>query len=175
MEHVYSTSDPDIVAAYREALEAYNAMSRKCREDAATLGKNKGALVVRAGLLSPEVVGLKADDPNDPPAGRIYLKKWERLVPRRGKAGEAAERWLKEHQPPSVLAALEEHGLPSICQPGEDYRFFLTPPGVFEHDGTLWAKYPNEPSGECTWTQRRLSQWHAAREAAEDAEKQQAG
>lgn len=169
-EHVYATNDTATVAVYRETVAAFNEMGRKAGEDAEALGKNKGALIRNHRVSAPEVVGLGADDPTDPPAGWRYSKAEECLVPRRGQAGEPARQWLDAHQPPDLRAVLEQHGLPRTCKPGEDFRFFLSTPGVFEHDGTVWALYPAAPDGECAWTPRKLSEWHAAREAAEEAQ-----
>lgn len=170
-EHVYSTSDPTIVAAYRDTRAAFNDMGRQCREDAEKLGKNKGALIVQDRISGPRVVGLAADDPADPPAGWRYSKGEGNLVPRRGKPGEVARQWLDAHQPPDLRKTLEGHGLPRFCDSGTDLRWFLATPGVLEHDGTVWAMYPAEPDGECSWERRKVSEWHAAKEAAEEAEK----
>lgn len=169
-EHVYSTSNPTIVAAYRDTADAYNTMGRKAREDAEKLGKNKGALIVKSRTSGPSVVGLGADDPTNPPEGWRYSKTEEHLVPRRGKPGESARQWLEAHQPPDLREVLEGHGLPRFCAHGEDLRWFLATPGLMFHDGTVWAMYPTEPDGDCTWERRRLSEWHAAREAMESAE-----
>lgn len=169
-EHVYATSDATIVTAYRDTAAAFNEMGRKAREDAAALGKNQGALIRNHRTSRPEVVGLAALDPADPPAGWRYSKAEECLVPRRGKAGESARQWLDAHQPPDLRAVLEQHGLPRVCQPGPDFRFFLATPGLLEHDDMVWAMYPAAPDGECTWERRKVSEFHAAREAMEAAE-----
>lgn len=169
-EHVYSTNAPTIVAAYQATADEYNSMGRKAREDAESLGKNKGALIVNDRVSGPRVIGLDADDPTDPPQGWRYSKADGHLVPRRGKPGEPARQWLEAHQPPDLRAVLEGHGLPRFCKHGEDLRWFLATPGLMFHDGAVWARYPTVPNGDCTWEQRRVSEWHAAREAMEAAE-----
>ncbi|MCG5464173.1 hypothetical protein MED01_002338 [Micromonospora sp. MED01] len=164
-EHVYSTSDPDVVTAYTETARNFDDMGRRAREDAEKLGNNKGALIVNRRTSAPEVVGLSADDPEKPPQGWRYSKTEGHLVPRRGKPGDPARQWLEAHQPPDMRAVMEANGLPRFCKHGEDLRWFLATPGLFEHDGTVWAMYPTEPDGDCTWDRRKLSEWHAAREA----------
>ena len=43
---------------------------------------------------------------------------------------------------------------------------------ALKSDGTVWACYRGGvPDGQCTWTPRRLSEFHAALEAAEEEEK----
>lgn len=169
-EHVYSTSDPATLAAFNAAADAFSDCGRRASEDAEKLGKNKGALIVRDRISGPRVVGLDADDPTDPPEGWRYSKGDDHLVPRRGKPGEPARQWLDAHQPPDVRKVLEEHGLPRFCKSDKDLRFFLATPGLIEHDGTVWAMYPAEPDGVCTWEPRKVSEFHAAREAMEAAE-----
>lgn len=169
-EHAYSTDNPEVVTAYRITVAEFNDCGRRARESAARLGKNSGPLIVTSRVSAPRVVGLSTTSPNDPPDGWRYSKSEQHLVPRRGRPGEPARRWLDAHQPPDLRAVLERHGLPRTCKPGPELRWFLATPGVFEHDGTVWALYPNEPDGECTWTPRKLSEFHAAREAMEAAE-----
>lgn len=54
-------------------------------------------------------------------------------------------------------------------------RYSTSTPGLFEHDGTLWACYGSEPNenvfsdGLCTWTPRKLSEFYTALEAHEAA------
>jgi hypothetical protein len=99
-------------------------------------------------------------------------------VPRRGKAGDAARAWLREYQldvDPRVVLA--ERGLPhNGRRPKDDGlgSFYITKPKVFVHDSILWALYSGEVDGDCTWTPRRLSEFHAAWEAYEDSEKAKA-
>ncbi|MDM4721122.1 hypothetical protein QTQ03_16515 [Micromonospora sp. WMMA1363] len=168
---VYSTTDPTIVTAYRATAAAFAEVGRRAREDAAALGNNTGPLIVNSRVSAPEVVGLATDTPDAPPAGWRYSKTDEHLVPRRGKPGEAARQWLADHQPPDMRAVMELHGLPRTAKPGDDFRWFLATPGLFEHDGTVWAMYLNEPDGDCRWERRKVSEWHAAREAMEAAQK----
>jgi hypothetical protein len=181
----YSTDDPAIVAAFIAARDAGNAFATQVIADAAALGRNKGPL--RTSDLHDgtyTTAGLAPDDPTDPPVGWVYSKGRDMLVPRRGKAGDAARRWLDGHQPPTgsqVRAVMAEHGLPlndmlGAGQNGMSIRFNV--PEIAHHDGTLWALYQGTPGSwfggkdqpKCTWTPRKLSEYYAAREAAEAAE-----
>ncbi|WP_431728637.1 hypothetical protein [Verrucosispora sp. TAA-831] len=169
-ERAYSTSDPATVAAYRAAADGFQNTARRAQEDSEALGKNKGALIRRHPLFGAEVIGLAADDPTDPPQGWRYLKSVEHLVPRRGKAGDPAREWLEEHQPPKLRAVMEQHGLPRTSRSDPNStRYRIMSPALFDHDGTVWALYRGVIDGECTWTPRKLSEYHAAREASEDA------
>lgn len=165
-EHAYSTDDPATVAAFKATAIAYNEMGGRAREDAEKLGNNKGALIVGGVLGAPRVVGLAADDPANPPEGWQYVKGRDQLEPRRGKAGESARQWLAGHQPPDLRGVLAEHGLPVYYRNGNK----IGNPALFLHDDTVWALYGGYPEGECTWTQRKLSEFHAAQEALEAAE-----
>lgn len=166
-EHVYSTSDPAVVAAFKSTAEAFRDGGRRAREDAEKLGKNKGALMISGPLGKPRAVGLEPDDPADPPQGWQYIKSRGRLEPCRGKAGEAARNWLDAHQPPDLRGVMGEHGLPAYYRRGH----IIGAPALFEHDGTVWALFGGEPQGSCSWERRKLSEFYAAREAADEAEK----
>lgn len=172
----YSTDDPTAVAAFTAARDASVAFARKVVADAEALGKNKGALRTSTGSDGGyETIGIAPDDPDDPPEGWVYSKAREALVPRRGKAGESARKWLAEHQPPKetrIRAVMAEHGLPVNDMHG-DGRFGL--PAIGVHDGVLWALYLGTPGlwfagdkqPEITWTPRKLSEYYAAHEASE--------
>lgn len=159
---VFSTDDPETVAAWRNVQAEFNASREKTWAEAEKIGKNKGPLVRRsAGDL--DVVGLAADDPQDPPAGWRYVR--EQLEPRRGKPGDEARRWLASVQPPNPRNVMDRHGLPK-------YFGFLGTPGIFEHDGVVWAVYGGKPDGEVggQWRPRKLSEFYAAKESYEAAE-----
>jgi hypothetical protein len=180
---VFSTDNPEAVTAYLAAVRARREFASLVVASAAQIGKNTGALQQRSPFGGGDsTLGLAADDPADPPVGWVYSKPGERLVPRRGKAGDGARKWLKDHQPPKsadARAALEAHGLPLNDMLGTtgsgSYRFSV--PLVFEHEGNLWAMYRGVPghwcgSGElvlCSWTPRKLSEFYAAKEAFEAA------
>ncbi|MER7331612.1 MULTISPECIES: hypothetical protein [unclassified Micromonospora] len=165
-EHVYSTSDPTTVAAFKAAADAFRDGGRRAREDAEKLGKNKGALMISGPIGKPRLVGLEPDDPTDPPQGWQYIKSRERLEPRRGRAGDAARHWMDAHQPPDLRGVMGEHGLPAYYR----RENIIGAPELFEHGGTLWALFKGEPQGSCSWEPRKLSEFYAAREAMESAE-----
>lgn len=173
-QHAYSTDDPAVVAAFTAAIQARCDFSQRVVDDAETLGKNKGVLRMGGVFGRCETVGLAPDDPNDPPEGWTYIRSRDRLEPRRGKAGDAARRWLADHQPPDDAdgrTAMEAHGLPRHT--GLDRGFStgrISTPRIFHHDGTVWALYSGKPDGECTWAPRRLSEYYAAQEAFEASE-----
>jgi hypothetical protein len=178
-ESAYSTDDRATVAAYVEACDARRAAGLRAVAAADALGHNKGP-AVRTGMwgIPDEITALFPDDATDPQDGWTYLKGRDLLVPRRGKAGDAARTWLNDHQlgaDPRVVLA--ERGLPyngRRPKEGSLGSFYITRPKVFVHDDTLWALYTGEINGDCTWTPRRLSEFHTAFEAYEDAEKAKA-
>lgn len=182
----YSTTDPDTVKALLDATQALHDFAVKVCADAEQLGNNKG--VRRSGGLFGhiEVAGLAPDDPENPPEGWRYLKGRDILLPRRGKAWESARRWMSDHEAPKVdvRGVLSEHGLPrySTNGSGDLGGLRIDMPGIFHHDGTVWANYSGRPCNEPLavrdedyaepderWMLRRDSEWHAAREALEAA------
>lgn len=180
---VYSTSNPVTAAAFLAACDAERAFAQSVVESAAAIGKNKGALRT-SGVFGepPSTIGLAVDDPDDPPEGWVYSKTREQLVPRRGRAGNCAREWIAAHQPKaSARVVMEEHGLPfndllgAKADHGAVNRQFNVPV-IFHHDGTVWAHYRGTPGRwvggpiEPTWEPRRLSEYHAAREARDAAE-----
>lgn len=172
-EHAYSTSDPAAVAAFKAASDALGDCQRRNREDAKELGKNNGPMILRHPLFGLEVVGLATLDPEDPPEGWRHLMGVGHLMPRRGKAGEAPRKWLADHQPPDLRGIMADHGLPrSSKSDPESMSYRIMTPKLFEHNGTVWALYRGVIDGECSWTPRKLSEFYAALEAAEEAEKQ---
>jgi hypothetical protein len=182
-QYAYSTDDPETVAAYRQALADRNATGKRIRDDVLALGA--GPRVMARGGSFPgdrqKVVGIEQQGDHVPDGWRVVRGN---LEPRRGKPGDAARKWLEDHQPVDVRHVMEAHGLPRACWiPSRkgDFSYRIVKPELFEHEGTLWACYESEPgkSGSgfdddaCTWTPRKLSEFHAAREAVEaaDAEK----
>jgi hypothetical protein len=122
---------------------------------------------------------LGPDDPDSPPAGWVHVKTRNELVPKRGKAGDQARLWLKDHQPPAeshVRKIMQAHGLPlnDLLGGTKDggQRFGL--PAIGHFNGTLWALYNGRPGlwwggdnqPQITWTPRKLSEYYAAQEAA---------
>jgi hypothetical protein len=181
-QRAYSTDNPEAVAAYREAKEARLAFAERLRSDVEALGAGPN-VYVRNGFGAPnEIFTLEQKGDHVPEGWRIVRGN---LVPRRGKPGEGARRWLANHQPVDVRHVLTEHGLPRnvwVPNPSQgNYR--VCAPEIFEHEGVLWALYEAEPgaqeigfdSSPCTWTPRKLSEFHAAFEAFQEAEAAKAG
>jgi hypothetical protein len=169
-EHAFSTSDPAIVAAFRETVAGGTAAMDRAVADAKTVGKNKGLMVTRSVFAGIQIVGLAPDDPTDPPDGWRAVR--GQLEPRRGKPGDGARQWLAAHQPPDLRGVLEKHGLPRHTRmdlEGSDRA--MRTPRIFEHDGNVWALYRGAPEGDCTWTPRKISEFHAAQEAFEEADR----
>lgn len=177
--HVYMTTDPQALAAFRTARAAYVEYAGRVARDAAELGNNGGAMRGGNPFGPGELVGLAADAPADPPPGWVYSKRGNRLQPRRGAAGAPAREWMAAHQPPTdERTALVAHGLPRNDRRAAtgDGRFVLGAPELFEHDDALWAMYRGTPDGTwcnsdgtCTWDQVPLSRYYAAKEAAQHA------
>jgi hypothetical protein len=172
--YAYSTDEPEILAAFREAAAAMADYLPRLREEIATIGGAKNPLVFSGMWGSPdELVALEPDGSGVIPDGWRMVR--SRLEPRRGGPGEGARKWLADHQPPDIRHTLAAHGLPRhayLSSPSGGFR--LIPPVLFEHDGSLWACYDGEPGRgylddgkPCTWTPRRLSEFHAAKEARE--------
>ncbi|AXH89440.1 hypothetical protein [Micromonospora aurantiaca] len=179
-EHAYSTNDPTIVNAYRQALADRAEMGKKIAADVKALGAGPRVFVRDSGFsgISRSITAIEQQGDHIPDGWRVVRGN---LEPRRGKPGEAARQWLAEHQPVDVRAVMEKHGLPRSCwlPRAQEFGWSISRPALFEHDGEVWACYAVEPgtsdSGfdteKCTWTPRKLSEFHAAREAAEEAEK----
>ncbi len=177
-EHAYSTDNPEIVDAYRRAVEKHNAFGQWMRTELDALGAGPRVLV-RSSHFSGDKQELTAIEQSGDHIPEGWRKVRGNLEPRRGKPGEAARQWLADHQPVDVRHVMEGHGLPRSCwipaSPGS-FSFRLVSPELFEHDGTLWACYEGEPGTSdsgfddkpCTWTPRKLSEFHAAREAFAD-------
>jgi hypothetical protein len=178
MENAYSTDRPEVVAAYRQTVQQRREFGQRVMADCAALGGNQGPLMRRGIWGHPdEIIGLGPDGSGVNPDGWRLVR--GRLEPRPRKPGEPARRWLAEHQPPDVRHVLTRHGLPRhsttpVRERGMTYR--VTQPALFELDGVLWVCYQDKPGDdlmagetldESIWTQRRLSEFHAAREAAE--------
>ncbi|PZG12451.1 hypothetical protein C1I95_25725 [Micromonospora craterilacus] len=175
-ERAYSTADPAIVAAYRRAVAARKAAFDRLSADLKTLGAGP-RVKAYAGTFpgsADTITAIEQQGDHIPDGWRLVRGN---LEPRRGKPGEDARRWLADHQPVDVRHAMESHGLPRAAwiPRGSDLGYRVVAPRLFEHDGTLWALYDAEPgtvefdSGKCSWTPRKLSEFHAADEAREDA------
>lgn len=173
-QHAYSTGRPEVVAAWRDASEARQEFGRRLAADCEALGGNTGALLNRGVWGSPDrIVALEPDGSGTIPDGWRMVRR--QLEPRRGKPGEAARRWLADHQPPDARHTLTGHGLPrhSTMPGGPAMTYRLVSPVLFELDGTLWACFEGKPGDalmtgdavdESIWAPRRLSEFHAARE-----------
>jgi hypothetical protein len=177
-ECAYSTDNPAAVAAYRQALTERNAYTARIRPDLEALGAGPSVYFRSSGFPgSPDRVSAIEHRGDHVPDGWRLVR--GSLEPRRGKPGEDARRWLAAHQPVDVRHVMESHGLPraSWLPREREFGWQIVSPYLFEYDGTLWACYASEPgttdSGfdrqRCTWTRRKLSEFHAAREAMEAA------
>jgi hypothetical protein len=175
-EYAYSTDNPEAVAAFRQTGTDMSTFLTRLRADIAALPGVANPLVYRGVWgLRDELVALEPDGSGVVPDGWRLVR--GRFEPRRGKPGDAARKWLADHQPPDVRHTLTQHGLPrhvSIATGAGGFR--MVSPMLFEHDGVLWACFSAEPSkgffgdeDPCTWTPRKLSEFHAAREAVEAA------
>jgi hypothetical protein len=182
-EYAFRTDDPAVVAAYQQAQQARLQAGEALVAEAEEIGNNKGPAVSRGVFgCGDEVVGLFADNSEDPPAGWIYRKGRGCLVPRTGKAGDVAREFLDRHREIGTdpRVTLAKHGLPFDSRvPMDDGRISLRKPVVFEHDGALYAKFSGDPrtdplSGQdrgCTWPEIPLSQFYAALETVQAARK----
>lgn len=169
-ESAYSLNNHDAHTAYIAACEAGRAAGQRAIEDAKVLGHNDGPAVSRGLGDSPDVItGLFAADPADPPAGWVYVQSREVLRPRRGRDGHTARAWIANHQlAPDPRATLVAFGLPHYSRSAADAgRYRIARPHVFHHEGVLWARYEGVVDGECLWTPRPLSAFHAALEAGQ--------
>lgn len=176
----YSTADPVIVGVFLASQAAAAAFTRRLIDDALAIGRNSGPLRSRW-----QTFGLAVDDRNHPPQGWTYSKAKRRLIPRRGQDGAQARAWLNDHQPTTAQdtrALMRGHGLPcsDLMGPAHPRRRRTRMPTLFHHDGTLWAAYQGTPGhwasgpAEPTWTPRPLAEYHAAREAHDVKEAQNA-
>jgi hypothetical protein len=178
-QFAYSTDDPEIVAAYRQAVAERNAFGPRIRADVEALGAGPRVMVRSSAFPGDrdKVVALEQSGDHVPDGWRVVRGN---LEPRRGKRGEAARQWLADHQPVDVRHVMEQHGLPRaswVSDPQRGWTHKICKPALFEHEGTLWACYFGEPgkSGSgfdeepCTWTRRKLSEFYAAEEAFDAA------
>lgn len=179
-EVAYRTTDPAILAAYRQACAEVKTQGKKIRDALAALGVGP-KIYVRSSGFSGDRMRLTELVPVDGavPEGWRLMKRSGRLEPRRGKPGEAAREWLAEHQPVDVRHIMEQHGLPrSAWIPGDGFNYRIIQPQFFEHDGAMWARFAAEPgtsesgfdSKPCTWDRCKLSEFYAAHEAHQAAE-----
>lgn len=174
-QFVYSNSDPEAVGAFQAAGEAYVAAQRRIIADAVALPNVKAATTWEASAFGDKarVTGLAPIDLADgPPEGWRYLKSRKRFEPAKGEAGAAARAWLLDHQIPDEADArgvMAARGLPKFVEYGGRTGLVFSTPAVEVLGGVLWARFEGgDPSG-CTWERRRLSEYYAAKEAAEDA------
>lgn len=166
----YKTTDPTIVAAFTDTAEQVRDIQNRAVAEAEKIGGNNGLMVSRA-FGDLKVIGLAVGDPANPPEGWRYVR--ERFEPRRGKPGEQARAWLDSIQPPSVRDVMAQHGLPRNCS----LKFgFFGSPGIFMHAGAVYAIYKGGPDGGVgpSWVSIRPSEYYAAQEQYEDAQKSEA-
>lgn len=181
-QHAYSTNNPDHVTLYRTTIVEAETARIRVRDALAALGVG---MEVRTEGGSPFSGGTHHTITALQPVGDHAPDGWRisaagELVPRRGKPGDPARAWIADHRIPNVRGCLAVTGLARAAWvPGTGFGWRIVPPTVFEHDGTLWALYQAEPgsteresgfdNARCTWTPRKLSDYHIAREAHEAA------
>lgn len=189
MTSAYSTTDSELIAAYREASETLHEHAVKVCDAARELGRNKGVYKSGGGMFDhAKVSGLAPDDPNNPPDGWTYIKSRGQLEPRRGKSGDPARAWMKANEAPKIDVRgmlAERFGLPrySVTDDGVGCGLVGCPSMLF-HNETLWIAYTGRPGtdpfgfrddfvepDERWWTLRRPSEWYAAREDYEATSK----
>lgn len=178
-EHAYSTDNPETVNAYLRAVDQRNAFGKWMRTELDKLGAGPRVFLRGGGFSGDKqrVTAIEQTGDHIPDGWRVVRGN---LEPRRGKPGEAARQWLADHQPVDVRHVMEGHGLPRSSWVSRDggFGWTIVTPKLFEHDGVLWACYDGEPgTGEsgfdtqkCTWTPRKLSEFHAAWEAVQAAD-----
>jgi hypothetical protein len=182
-ERAYSTSDPAIVAAYRQACADRTATGKRIAAAVADLGAGPRVFVRSLGFGGPDrITAIEQSGDHVPDGWRVVRGN---LEPRRGTPGEVARQWLADHQPVDVRGVMEAHGLPRACWIPRDREFGWTVsrPKLFEHDATVWACYETEPgtadsgfdTDRCTWEPRPLSEFYAAWEAHEATTAEQGG
>ena len=123
-----------------------------------------------AGFATPDDA---PDDWKPSIPGWRYAKTSDVWVPdRRYKAGQNAEKWRRDHGVVKAFAAVPGMSAEYIGG-GHWYT-----PGAFLHDGTVYVHWGVDADtirglksyDPELWTEIRLSEYHAAREAYEDAE-----
>lgn len=153
----YSSSAPEVVAAWEEFKEHKAEVAERRKAVADKYGR---ALMVRSDWdHGNKVAGFAmGDEPYDEKAFKVT--KYTTLEPRMStKAGKAVA---------AELAELNQRG---IKFPGMPSWFFgglrVFAPAVFEHDGTLWlywADEPDPPADKALWTEQPLSSYYLAKE-----------
>lgn len=178
-EYAYSNDKPEAVAAYRQARTDRDAFGKRVAADLRELNAGPEVYFVSNSFSGgrDRITAIQQKGDHVPEGWRV-MKRSGLLEPRRGKPGESAQQWLTDHQPVDVRHVMEGYGLPRSCwiPGGSGYR--IISPKLFEHDGVLWACYQGEPGQSggfdnkpCTWTPRKLSEFHAAFEALTEADR----
>jgi hypothetical protein len=147
----YSTDDPAILAAYRQAKAARHEFSQRLLRNAAAIGHNLGPLSHKKPGGGEEIIGLMPDLSGITPAGWRLTNQGKRLAPRIDRTGDVARRWLSMHQPDDsmdALAVLKDHGLVahSRVTSGDAYAFYR--PVLFEYNNRLWVCYQGAPEND---------------------------
>src|SRR5207237_9029872 len=110
-ERAYPTSDPAIVAAYRQALTDRIEMSKSIAADVKALGAGPRVFVRDSGFsgISRSITAIEQQGDHIPDGWRVVRG---HLEPRRGQPGEAARKWLAEHPPVDLRSVMAAHGHP---------------------------------------------------------------
>lgn len=185
-EFAYSTSAPATLAAYRQALVDRATMGKKVAASLEELGAGPQVYMISDGIpgTRDRFTAIQPQGDHVPEGWRL-MKRSGLLEPRRGKPGEAARAWFAEHQPVDVRHVMEQHGLPRSAWKPSPSGYSISTPQLFDGGDALWARYASEPgtggafdTKPCTWTPRKLSEFHTAWEAfqaREAADRQHAG
>jgi hypothetical protein len=174
----YSTDDPAVLAAYRQAKAARHEFSQRLLRNAAAIGHNLGPLSYKKPNGGEEIVGLRPDDSGIAPEGWHLTNQGKRLAPRIDRRGDVARRWLSLHQPDDstdALAVLKDHGLVAQSRVTSGGSYACYRPALFEYDGRLWVCYRGNPENDDeqptqpTWPPVPLEECLAALARAEAA------
>jgi hypothetical protein len=176
-QHAYSTDNPEAVAVYLAAKANQETWRDRVMAALEALGAGPQVYIRNGMFGDPNRIIALEPKGNHVPEGWRLLKRDGLLHPRRGKPGDPARKWLADHQPQDVRHALVAYGLPrNVWVPrSSNFGYRVVAPDIFEHARVLWARYEAEPgkddshSEPCTWTPRKLSEYHAAFEAFQEA------
>lgn len=181
----FYTTNPAALAAARAARTTrLNFRREVLRPALAALGSSPGSIGPHSAPARPggpmQIIGLQASVTAVIPAGwdiNVGPRRGSHyLRPAPGSAGTAARLWLARTQPEpdaDTCYVLKTYGLAYRGLIGDPHGAYqLHPPGVFEHDGKLWASYRGAPVGDdpaepftMTWTQADLDDYRAFRNA----------
>jgi len=158
IELVFSSTHPMVIASWHEMQEGWSAYLEATRDMRPVQNEGCNA-VVRVGFSHDRhVIGYTNPDNEDPPHGWRVQAKDGLLVPnKRLKLGKELHKSLPSFAGPR-LPGMPRQGM-------HDLRWFV--PAVNLWDGVLWVHWngPIEDVDPTYWRDRKLSEYHAAKEA----------